>query len=74
MGTQAARSSQPGALPPMTEAEFRTLYGQLRDRLPWGAADRRGELNNRSTARNVSRSASVPAISCSSGSGMPQAE
>lgn len=30
----------------MTEADFRKLYATLRDQLPWGAADRRGALNN----------------------------
>lgn len=39
-GPQAARPA------PMTEAEFRKLYAQLRDQLPWGQDDRRGTLNN----------------------------
>jgi len=30
---------------PMTEAEFRSLYDQLRGQLPWGPDDRRGALN-----------------------------
>jgi kynurenine formamidase len=30
----------------MTEAEFRKLYAQLREQLPWGPVDRRGALNN----------------------------
>jgi kynurenine formamidase len=39
--------SDPATLPPgpMTEAEFRSLYQQLRRQLPWGPDDRRGALN-----------------------------
>jgi kynurenine formamidase len=37
--TPAARAAQ------MSEEEFRTLYEQLRGRLPWGPEDRRGALN-----------------------------
>jgi hypothetical protein len=29
----------------MTEAEFRSLYEQLRTQVPWGPDDRRGALN-----------------------------
>ena len=37
----------PATRPPgqMTETEFRSLYEQLRDQLPWGPDDRRGALN-----------------------------
>jgi kynurenine formamidase len=38
--------SQPAGSASMSEAEFRKLYAQLRDQLPWGSDDRRGALNN----------------------------
>jgi kynurenine formamidase len=41
-GLAATRQAPPARL---TETEFRALYGQLRDQLPWGPADRRGTLN-----------------------------
>jgi kynurenine formamidase len=43
-GTERA---DPAASPPgqLTEAEFRSLYQQLKGQLPWGPEDRRGALN-----------------------------
>ena len=38
--------SRPASQAAMTEAEFRKLYAQLREELPWGPDDRRGALNN----------------------------
>src|SRR6516225_3614878 len=40
-------SADPATRPPgqMTETEFRSLYEQLRDQIPWGPDDRRGALN-----------------------------
>jgi kynurenine formamidase len=40
--TKHARAGKTG---PMTEAEFRALYEQLRGQPPWGPDDRRGALN-----------------------------
>jgi kynurenine formamidase len=42
-----ATDSRPATPPPgqMTEAEFRSLYDELRGQVPWGADDRRGALN-----------------------------
>ena len=40
-GTGAA-ASPAGA---MTEAQFRSMYDELRGQLPWGPDDRRGALN-----------------------------
>ena len=39
-------SAVPAASPPLSEAQFRALYGRLRDGVPWGSDDRRGALNN----------------------------
>ncbi len=39
----SARSA--ATAPMLTEQQFRTLYEQLRGKLPWGADDRRGALN-----------------------------
>src|SRR6516162_10961713 len=45
-GTEQS-SADPATRPPgqMTETEFRSLYEQLRDQIPWGPDDRRGALN-----------------------------
>jgi len=42
-----SQGAGPATRPPgqMTEAEFRSLYEQLRGQLPWGPDDRRGALN-----------------------------
>jgi len=48
LGSTAAEADQmtaEQAPPPMTEAEFRELYGRLRAGLPWDARDWRGALN-----------------------------
>jgi kynurenine formamidase len=37
--------------PALTSAEFAELYARLRDRVPWGAGDRRGALNHVTAAR-----------------------
>jgi kynurenine formamidase len=45
-GSQATGVSPAGAAPGrMTEAEFRSLYEELRAKVPWGPDDRRGALN-----------------------------
>ncbi len=45
--TGAQHATGTGVVPPgrMTEAEFRSLYEQLRAQVPWGPQDRRGALN-----------------------------
>ena len=45
-GTEQS-SADPATRPPgqMTETEFRSLYEQLRDQIPWGPDDRRGAMN-----------------------------
>ena len=47
MTSSQVAGTGPPASPPgrMTEAEFRSLYGRLRARVPWGPEDRRGALN-----------------------------
>jgi hypothetical protein len=44
-GTHSAAGSAAASAGPMSEAEFRGLYEQLRGKLPWGSDDRRGAPN-----------------------------
>ncbi|WP_405065528.1 cyclase family protein [Kribbella sp. NBC_01510] len=48
-------------LPPgrMTEAEFRSLYEQLRNQRPWGSDDRRGALNYLTSAGTMAGAGEV---------------
>jgi len=43
----------------MTQAEFRSLYGRLRDDRPWGPDDRRGALNYLTAAETLAAAGEV---------------
>src|SRR5213078_3074791 len=51
----------PDMSPPgrMTEAEFRSLYERLRGQVPWGPDDRRGALNNITSAQLLAAAGEV---------------
>jgi kynurenine formamidase len=57
----STKSSGTGEAEPgrMTEAEFRSLYQRLRNRLPWGPADRRGALNYLTPAERLAATQEV---------------
>jgi kynurenine formamidase len=44
---------------PMSEADFRELYGRLRSQLPWHQADRRGALNHLTPRRTLAAASLV---------------
>src|SRR5438034_10292295 len=54
--TSNRASAPPGR---MTEAEFRSLYERLRGQVPWGPDDRRGALNNITSAQLLAAAGEV---------------
>jgi kynurenine formamidase len=60
-GMTGTQGTGTGPAPPggMTEAEFRSLYERLRGQVPWGPDDRRGALNNITSAQLLAAAGEV---------------